>query len=73
MLSEMKQGYQVLQNGYSKVTELSKGNFDLHKKFLGAQMQLNAALQLDPSTTNINTNWGLIDSEWDASYKRLVA
>ncbi|MDB5229224.1 MAG: hypothetical protein JWN76_29 [Chitinophagaceae bacterium] len=73
MLSEMKQGYEVLQKGYNKVTDLSKSNFDLHKKFLDAQLQVDPAVQRDPSTTRINTNWNLINSEWQAGYKRLVA
>lgn len=34
MLSDMKKGYQVIYEGYSKVKNIAQGNFSLHEVFL---------------------------------------
>jgi hypothetical protein len=34
MLSDMKKGYQVISDGYSKVKNIAEGNFSLHEVFL---------------------------------------
>ncbi len=34
ILNDMKDGYQVLEQGYSQIRDIAIGNFDLHKTFL---------------------------------------
>lgn len=44
MLSNMKKGYDIIYNGYGNIKNLSKGNFDLHKKFLDELLAVNPQL-----------------------------
>ncbi len=41
ILSDMKKGYQILNTGYNTIEDLSKGNFNLHKKFLDGLLQVS--------------------------------
>ena len=45
ILSKMKQGYQVISQGYDKIKALSKGNFDLHKTFLDGLLAVSPAVR----------------------------
>ncbi|WP_442795987.1 TerB family tellurite resistance protein [Pelobium manganitolerans] len=41
ILSDMKKGYTVLNNGYMTIKNLSEGNFKLHELFLNKMLQIN--------------------------------
>jgi DNA repair ATPase RecN len=41
ILSDMKKGYELLSGGYKMVKDMSEGNFNLHKTFLDALMQVS--------------------------------
>jgi DNA repair ATPase RecN len=41
ILSDMKKGYELLSGGYKTVKDMSEGNFNLHKTFLDALMQVS--------------------------------
>jgi hypothetical protein len=48
ILSDMKQGYQIYQQGYGKVSDLSKGNFNLHNVYLTGLMAVDPAVRDNP-------------------------
>jgi hypothetical protein len=45
ILSDMKTGYQIYQQGYGSISSLSKGNFDLHNIYLTGLMSVSPAVQ----------------------------
>lgn len=45
MLSHMKTGYQVLSKGYNTISDISKGNFNLHKTFLDGLLEVSPAVR----------------------------
>lgn len=45
MLSHMKTGYQILSKGYNTISDISKGNFNLHKTFLDGLLQISPAVR----------------------------
>lgn len=45
MLGHMKNGYQILSNGYNTISDLSKGNFNLHKTFLDGLLEVSPAVR----------------------------
>jgi len=45
ILSDMKKGYELLSAGYKTVKDMSEGNFNLHKTFLDALMQVSPAVK----------------------------
>lgn len=45
MLGHMKTGYQILSKGYTTISDLSKGNFNLHKTFLDGLLQISPAVR----------------------------
>ncbi|MES2331307.1 MAG: TerB family tellurite resistance protein [Bacteroidota bacterium] len=53
ILSQMKQGYQVLQNGYNSVRDAAKGNFDLHKNYLDGLLVVNPSVKQSPALQQI--------------------
>lgn len=48
ILSDMKQGYQIYQQGYGSISNLSKGNFNLHNIYLTGLMAINPAVSGNP-------------------------
>jgi hypothetical protein len=53
ILSDMKKGYQIYQQGYSSISELSKGNFNLHNVYLTGLMAVNPAVRYNPRVNQI--------------------
>lgn len=45
ILKDMKEGYQILTKGYNTVKDLTQGNFDLHKDFLDALLQVSPTVR----------------------------
>lgn len=45
ILQNMKDGYQVLHRSYTTIKDLSQGNFNLHKTFLDALMEVSPAVR----------------------------
>ena len=45
MLSHMKTGYQILSRGYNTISDISKGNFSLHKTFLDGLLAVSPAVR----------------------------
>lgn len=45
ILSDMRTGYQIYQQGYGMVSNLSKGNFSLHQTFYNGLLQVSPAVR----------------------------
>lgn len=45
ILSDLKDGYEILSNGYEAIRNISKGNFNLHQAFLDGLLQVSPAVQ----------------------------
>lgn len=45
MLSHMKTGYQILSKGYNTITDISKGNFSLHKTILDGLLEVSPSVR----------------------------
>jgi DNA repair ATPase RecN len=45
ILKDMKKGYEILSGGYNAVKNISQGNFNLHKTFLDALMQVSPVVK----------------------------
>jgi hypothetical protein len=64
ILSDMKQGYQIYQQGYGTISNLSKGNFDLHNIYLTGLMAVNPAVRNNPRVGQIITQQSNLLSEY---------
>jgi hypothetical protein len=53
ILSDMKRGYQIYQQGYGTISNLSKGNFNLHNIYLTGLMAVNPAVRNNPRVGQI--------------------
>ncbi|HCL06725.1 MAG TPA: hypothetical protein DHW64_12535 [Chitinophagaceae bacterium] len=49
MLSQAKQGYQILERGYNGIRDAAKGNFDLHKQKLNDLLVIRQTVRQSPS------------------------
>lgn len=45
ILSDMKTGYQIYEQGYGSISSLSKGNFDLHNVYLTGLLAVSPAVR----------------------------
>lgn len=45
ILADMKAGYQIYEQGYGSISNLSKGNFDLHNVYLTGLMAVSPAVR----------------------------
>jgi hypothetical protein len=45
ILSDMRTGYQIYQQGYGTISSLSKGNFDLHNVYITGLMAVSPAVR----------------------------
>ncbi|MEO8405033.1 MAG: TerB family tellurite resistance protein, partial [Chitinophagaceae bacterium] len=45
ILKDLKEGYDILDKGYSAVKDISKGSFSIHKAFLDALMEVSPAVR----------------------------
>ncbi|MVN91513.1 TerB family tellurite resistance protein [Mucilaginibacter aquatilis] len=69
ILSDMKKGYQIYQHGYGTISNLSKGNFDLHNIYLSGLMAVSPEIRNNPRISEI------IGQQYDLvrEYKRYQA
>jgi hypothetical protein len=64
ILSDMKTGYQIYQQGYGTVSSLSKGNFSLH------DIYLNGLLAISPEVRNYGRVAEILLSEYKSAFGR---
>lgn len=68
MLSSMKSGYATLSNGYSQITGLAKGNFELHKNYLDELLQVAAPVRNYPLVESVKEMQGAVNDESNTAY-----
>lgn len=64
ILSDMKKGYEIYQQGYGTISNLSKGNFNLHNIYLTGLMAVNPAVRDNPRVGQIITQQSNLLSEY---------
>lgn len=64
ILSDMKTGYQIYQQGYGTISNLSKGNFDLHNVFITGLMSVSPAVRNYGRIAEILANEASLISEY---------
>jgi hypothetical protein len=68
--SDVVKGYEILSEGYQAVSDISKGNFDLHQMFLDGLLKANpAVLKYQKVADIINCELKII-SEYSTAYNR---
>lgn len=70
ILSDMKTGYQIYQQGYGSISQLSKGNFDLHSVYLNGLLAINPTVRNYSRVADIISQQASLISEYKSSYKQ---
>lgn len=70
ILSDMKKGYEVISKGYSTIKNLSQGNFNLHKTFLDALMEISPAVRKYKKVADIINDQILLVKEYKNAFSR---
>jgi hypothetical protein len=70
ILSDMKTGYQIYQQGYGSISQLSKGNFDLHSVYLNGLLAINPTVKNYGRVAEIITQQVSLVSEYKSAYKQ---
>ncbi len=73
ILSDMKQGYSILTNGYNAVKNLSQGNFSLHETFLDGLMLVSPEVKKYKRVADIISDQSAILGEYKSAYRRFSA
>ena len=73
ILSDMKEGYEILTKGYGTVRELSQGNFDLHQTFLNGLLQVSPTVQKYERIAQIIQLQVQLLQEYTSAQKRFAA
>lgn len=72
ILADMKKGYQVLQDGYNAIKNMSEGNFSLHKTFLDGLMQVSPTVRNYHRVADIITYQLSLVREYRNAYARFT-
>jgi hypothetical protein len=59
ILQDMKKGYDILDKGYTEISDLGRGRYNLHKAFL------DALLAVSPSVRNYHRIGAVLDDAYD--------
>ncbi|MEO6520983.1 MAG: TerB family tellurite resistance protein [Mucilaginibacter sp.] len=70
ILSDMRQGYTILTQGYGQVKDLAQGNFSLHQVFLDGLLKVNPEVAKYARVADIIADEASILSEYKRAYKR---
>ncbi len=70
VLSDMKKGYEIIDNGYGTIKNLSQGNFSLHQTFLDGLMLVNPELRKYKRVADIISYQAQMLKEYSASFSR---
>ncbi len=70
ILSDMKQGYELISKGYGTIVSLSEGNFSLHETFLDGLLAVNPAVRDYKRVADIISCQKSILSEYKSAYNR---
>ena len=70
ILSDMKTGYQIYQQGYGSISQLSKGNFDLHSVYLNGLLSINPTVKNYGRVADIITQQVSLVSEYKSAFRQ---
>jgi hypothetical protein len=70
ILSDMKKGYEILTGGYKVVKDMTQGNFNLHKTFLDALLQVSPVVKKYKRVGDIINYQILMIKESKTAFKR---
>lgn len=70
ILRDMKTGYQIYQQGYSSISQLSKGNFNLHSIYLNGLLSVSPAVRNYGRLPEIISQQASLISEYKNAYNR---
>ena len=70
ILSDMRKGYEILNGGYNTIRDLSEGNFNLHKTFLDALMEVSPAVKNYKRVADIVNYQLILVREYKSAFNR---
>lgn len=70
ILSDLKKGYQIVSTGYNTIKNISEGNFDLHKTFLDALMQVSPMVNNYKRVADIINYQIILVKEYKTTFNR---
>ena len=70
ILTDMKTGYQIYAQGYGSISQLSKGNFDLHSVYLNGLLAISPTVRNYGRIAEIIIQQASLISEYKNSYKQ---
>jgi hypothetical protein len=70
ILTDMKTGYQIYHEGYGSISQLSKGNFDLHSIYLNGLLSIAPAVKNYGRIAEIIIQQASLIKEYKSFYKR---
>ena len=73
MLQDMYKGYHVLQKGYTNIRDISSGNFQLHKGFLDALLEVGPAVKQYKRVGDIIHYQALILKQYKRAFNQFKA
>ena len=73
ILSNMKNGYEIVSNGYNTIKDISKGNFNLHEAFLDSLMQVSPTVRKYKKIGEIIIFQTQLVKEYKSAFRRFDA
>lgn len=73
ILSDMKQGYKIISQGYEAVKNISQGNFSLHEVFLDGLLLVNPEIKKYSRVADIISSQKAIISEYKSAFNSFSA
>lgn len=70
ILADMKDGYEILVQGYNAVKNISEGNFNLHQVFLDGLLEVSPAVKKYKRIADIINDQMQLVKEYKAAYQR---
>lgn len=71
MLSQARQGYLTLQKSYKALSDVAKGNYDLHKKYLEGLSEVSREVKHAPALKRIMDNGVFIQNAYQQWFAQM--
>jgi hypothetical protein len=68
ILKDMQQGYEIIAKGYTVVSDITKGNFNLHEIFLDGLLSVSPAVKNYSKVASIISDETQLISEYKSAY-----
>jgi hypothetical protein len=73
ILNDLYKGYEIVSKGYNTISNISKGNFNLHKAFLDGLMEVSPAVKNYSKVQGIISKQVTIVKEYKSAFSRFKA